>query len=134
MADTSVTSIETGFPALPEGFFWRIRNANQPLYMFPGVVADTQADRFDEFVVCIMREGPMVPTPVYRNGWQRFLLGMEKTVLKQHPPLEIYSRPVCGVATAESIRDAALALLDVFNAAKLRERLLGDYPPKKLED
>lgn len=127
-----MTDIETGLPELPEGFFWRIRNAQRPLYDW--FRSTTYVDVYDEFVLCVMKTGYVKPgTRVIPGKWY-WPFPKTEDDSRQVPAQEVYIEKVYGEPTPEAFRDTAQVLLKRFEDARLRERLLGDYPPKKLED
>lgn len=118
---------ETGLPALPEGYFWRVRHHRtwDQGYRF-GVIVDST-----RLQVLLMRPVSGTRTEkVYPKPWYR----------RTHQETEVSytSEDIQFVEDAEgthpiAVRNAANRIMKQWEKAKVRDALVGDYPPKTLE-
>jgi hypothetical protein len=126
--------VTTGLPPLPGDQYWRVARAqHRPLDLRPLTV---------NFVVQVV--APAKPATIVRNAGARWWQSPYYTI----PAVEatvVMKQDIEGDLTAAKIREAAETLLDrqvrlrklawEREQERLREEtLLGDYPPKRLED
>lgn len=118
-------TIETGLPALPEGYFWRVRH--HEAYNWSGL---TYVDKSRLQVLLIKTFSGTRTEKVYPKPWYR----------RTHKGIEVpyTSEDIQFVEDAEgthtiAVRNAANRIMKRWEKAKVRDALVGDYPPKTLE-
>lgn len=122
---TITIDTETGLPELPEGQFWRVTDY-QPIFSgLTGYGAGHSVQIVEH-----------VTSPTVQTRWRWFrwieIEGEPETRVNvlQH-------RQISEALSEESILKTAIDLLESIEEARLAEeaiaRLVGDYPPKKLE-
>lgn len=118
---------ETGLPELPEGYFWRVRHRRyRPFEKYDWV--DTDTTRLQ--VLLIKTFSGTRTEKVYPKPWYR----------RTHKEIEVpyTSEDIQFVEDAEgthtiAVRNAANRIMKRWEKAKVRDALVGDYPPKTLE-
>jgi hypothetical protein len=119
---------ETGLPALSEGYFWRVRHHRTRLYTYYGESYRTDTSRLQ--VLLIKTLSGTRTEKVYPKPWYR------RTAREISTPYT--SEDIQFVEDAEgthviAVRNAANRIMKRWEKAKVRDALVGDYPPKTLE-
>lgn len=118
----------TGLPALPEGYFWRVRHRQyRPTNRYDWWDTDTS-----RLQVLLMRTVSGVTT---EQRWPKPWYRLSPRVIT----VPYTSEDVQYVEDAEgthpiAVRNAAYRILKQWEKAKVRDALIGDYPPMKLEE
>jgi hypothetical protein len=108
---------ETGLPSLPGGYFWRVENASR-------YSTDPSA-----IIVRLMQKiVRKVSYPVKLHWWS---LRYTTLTNEEHEEVYITGHYAKGVHP-QAILDAANVCIKKWEQEKIRNSLLGDYPPKSL--
>jgi hypothetical protein len=110
---------DTGLPVLPEGFFWRVDGPTS-FYGHP-----------DKPMVRLMRTVEYQDSRVTIPGRWPWSKGVLAVLTRDD---SVLFKPLPDEFTKEHIRKAAVAIWDRWQVVKAREALVGDYPPKRLEN
>ena len=111
--------MNTGMPELPDGYFWRVRRWEESFSLTERVSVDIRRKRLfgSEYIYGLpleFKNKPEVPTGKV-GGW----------------------KPIHAPLTDENVLYTAQVVLENWNRRKAKaateKRLLGDYPPNKLE-
>lgn len=119
---------ETGPPALPEGYFWRVRHRrHHPYKNWPGAVA-TDLSRLQVLLIKTFsgtRTEKVYPKPWYRRT--------HKEITTPYTSEDIEFVEDAEGTHAIAVRNAANRIMKRWEKAKVRDALVGDYQPKSLE-
>lgn len=118
---------ETGLPALPEGYFWRVRHRlYRPYKDYDWMSTDTT--RLQVLLMKTVsgtRTEDVWPKPWYRRNPRRVTTPytLEDTQFVED----------CEGTHSIAVRNAANRIMKRWEKAQVRDSLVGDYPPKTLE-
>lgn len=118
---------ETGLPALPEGYFWRVRHHETIEWGYHG--SRTVKDK-SRLQVCLIHSWTEMNVSEYPKPWYR-LKATQVTDISTQEKLLFVEDPEGTHAIA--VRNAANRIMKRWEKAKVRDALVGDYPPKTLE-
>lgn len=119
--------IETGLPALPEGYFWRVRHRRYRPNKYPDWVT-TDTTRLQVLLIKTFsgtRTEKVYPKPWYRRT--------HKEITTPYTSEDIEFVEDAEGTHAIAVRNAANRIMKRWEKAKVRDALVGDYPPKTLE-
>lgn len=121
----------TGLPALPEGYFWRVQHHREYADTVYGRVRINN-DRERLQVVLIHRyEKTRTGTTTHRNWLGRY-------VHKPYTDIDVIEDALFTEDTLGTnkiaVQNAANRIVKLWEKAKERDALIGDYPPKSLEN
>lgn len=122
-------SSETGLPALPEGYFWRVRHHETYDWAYYG--HHTQVDKSRLQVLLLKTFSGTRTEKVYPKPWYR---RTHKEITTPYTSEDIQFVEDAEGTHAIAVRNAANRIMKRWEKAKVRDALVGDYPPKKLED
>lgn len=116
---------DTGLPELPEGYLWRVRHRR----IYNGFYVASVVDSGKLQVVLIRkwwetRHNIEMGTPWYRKASTY----TESTEIES----ELFAED-CQGSHPIAVRNAANRIMKRWEGQKIRDSLIGDYPPKKLE-
>jgi hypothetical protein len=106
----------TGLPLVPEDYFWRVLDKH---WEWNAKIPPK---------VNLMRHVELKHTHRGRHWWQPSYV-----VDESYDQVAYSQRTKDGKLTKETILDAAEEIMQWWADAKARQKLVGDYPPKKLE-
>ena len=115
---------ETGLPALPEGYFWRVRHHRTLLYTYYGERYHTDTSRLQVELIHRSTETNYITG----RKWFRTVRTEDESVKEQVEFVEDAEG-----THAIAVRNAANRIMKQWEKAKVRDALVGDYPPKTLE-
>lgn len=120
-------TIETGLPALPEGYFWRVRHHRtwDQGYHY-GVITDTTRLQ----VLLIKTSSGTRTEEVWPKPWYR---RTPREITTPYTSEDIKFVEDAEGTHAIAVRNAANRIMKQWEKAKVRDALVGDYPPKTLE-
>lgn len=130
----------TGLPELPEGYFWRV---DQPLSLpkkeypiYGGYTPRPTPDksRLRIYLVQTIKGSNKVRQYRGKNRFTRWITANETVQVDASFEREVtrYGED-CKGRNAIAVRNAAKRIMKRWNADKEASKLVGDYPPKKLE-
>lgn len=118
---------ETGLPALPEGYFWRVQHRRYSTHEgYPWVSKDTT--RLQVLLMNTIsgtRTETVFPKPWYRRT--------HKEIEVPYTSEDTQFVEDCEGTHPIAVRNAANRIMKRWDKAKVRDALVGDYPPKTLE-
>lgn len=119
---------ETGLPALPEGYFWRVRHRrHHPYKNWPEAVATD----FSRLQVLLMKTVSGVRTEkVYQKPWYR---RTHREITTPYTSEDVEFVEDTEGTNPIAVRNAANRIMKRWEKAKVRDALIGDYPPKTLD-
>lgn len=119
---------ETGLPELPEGYFWRVRHhRSRDQGYHDWVVTDTT-----RLQVLLMQTVSGTRTEkVYPKPWYRLT---HQEITTPYTYEEIQFVEDCEGTHPIAVSNAANRIMKRWEKAKVRDALVGDYPPKTLEE
>lgn len=119
---------ETGLPALPEGYFWRVRHRRlHPYINWPQAV---ETDRSCLQVLLIKTFSGTRTEEVWPKPWYR---RTPREITTPYTTEDIQFVEDCEGTHAIAVRNAANRIMKRWEKAKMRDALVGDYPPMTLE-
>lgn len=119
---------ETGLPALPEGYFWRVRH--HETYDWAYYDYRTQVDKSRLQVLLIKTFSGTRTEKVYPKPWYQ---RTHKEITTPYTSEDIQFVEDAEGTHAIAVRNAANRIMKRWEKAKVRDALVGDYPPKTLE-
>lgn len=118
---------ETGLPALPEGYFWRVRHRRYRPYKDYDFIATDET----RLQVLLMKTVSGVRTEkVYPKPWYR---RTHREITTPYTVEDTQFVEDCEGTNPIAVRNAANRIVKRWEKAKVRDALVGDYPPKTLE-
>lgn len=120
---------DTGLPTLPEGYFWRVRHR---LYYPAGFYEFAHTDKTRLQVQLIHKyEVTRTGTSTHRNWFGKYVQRpYERIDLVEN---ELFTEDTEGTNPI-AVQNAANRIVKLWEKAKERDALIGDYPPKSLEN
>lgn len=117
----------TRLPALPEGYFWRVRHRLYQVYASYEWTA-TDTTRL-QVVLMKITTGTRTETELSKPWYRRKARKIETPWTSQDVQLVEDAEGTHPIA----VSNAANRIMKRWEKAKVRDALVGDYPPKKLE-
>lgn len=119
---------ETGLPALPEGYFWRVRYREGYI---PGSYYYTEVDKTRLQVVLIKTTPGNRTEKVYPKPWYR---RTHQEITTPYTCEDTQFVEDCEGTHPIALSNAANRIMKRWDKAKVRDALVGDYPPRTLGD